>query len=447
MKRILAFVLVCTLLLTAVSAFTVAFAETASLIYLSDDGNDANDGLTKDTPVRCIKTAVERLGGDNAVGTICIVGAYTYSDGDNFYSTGMSSALFPEARRLTITGYDENALFYLNRSSAGTQGEVIFTGLRIRGEGSILYVQSGALTMDESVETVAYPGTASPSDGEAYAKQFPSVYAGYTGRVTRDLTVNLLGGTYREIYLAPYAAPMAGNSSFLIGENATVLQTAHGLGTGLTMDGTIDLEVRGALLGGIRLYASTVRGSMNVRFGRTAEFEGDFRLKSCFAEGYGLCVNAERNAAVSNILREALADSEAQLRLFVEKAPVFVGTQIRQGAGTYDVRFAATVDTLEYSNLGFLITATYGNGMTRVLDSDCKKVYTALSATVNGETQIETAEKYEGQYIYALTVTGIPESLETVTFTVTPYAKDGSDRIGNTYSVICTPVDGGVAVH
>ena len=59
-----------------------------------------------------------------------------------------------------------------------------------------------------------------------------------------------------------------------------------------------------------------------------------------------------------------------------------------------------------------------------------------------------TAEDCEGKYIYALVVAGIPTNLGAITFTVTPYALDGSATYtGNTFTVVCTPdANGAVAV-
>ncbi len=90
--------------------------------------------------------------------------------------------------------------------------------------------------------------------------------------------------------------------------------------------------------------------------------------------------------------------------------PMLVGYQENTVSGT-SIRFLATVDTLYYEEMGFIVEA---KGVTQTISTTT--VFT--SVTANGSEVV--AKELDGRYITALVVTGIDES--PVEFTVTPYA-------------------------
>lgn len=90
--------------------------------------------------------------------------------------------------------------------------------------------------------------------------------------------------------------------------------------------------------------------------------------------------------------------------------PMLVGYQENTVSGT-SIRFLATVDTLYYEEMGFIVEA---KGVTKTVSTTT--VFT--SVTANGSEVV--AKELDGRYITALVVSGIDES--PVEFTVTPYA-------------------------
>ena len=96
--------------------------------------------------------------------------------------------------------------------------------------------------------------------------------------------------------------------------------------------------------------------------------------------------------------------------------PVLVGYQANDVSGNA-IRFLATVDTLYYSEIGFIVEA---NGVTKEISAN--KVFSSVMA--NGSTV--TAKDEGGRYLTALVVKDITE---TVTFRVTPYVVFFGERL------------------
>ena len=110
--------------------------------------------------------------------------------------------------------------------------------------------------------------------------------------------------------------------------------------------------------------------------------------------------------------------------------------------GTYGVRLIGSIDSLDYSRVGFRVTAEDGE---KVWDIPSSTVYdTLLGSTEDGIVSYSAAAlRGEGCYLFALTVRNIPARTDagedrTVTFTVTPYTVsfDGVRAEGRTYSVV-----------
>ncbi len=121
------------------------------------------------------------------------------------------------------------------------------------------------------------------------------------------------------------------------------------------------------------------------------------------------------------IWNRALTDAEIESITVEESTPTNVQVQARAGAeaGTYDIRICAAVDAnaLAYSALGFNIVVTDSEGKeVLTIDQPLTIVYTSVLAA--GETV--TAADLGGDYISALVITDIPESLGTLNFTISP---------------------------
>lgn len=108
--------------------------------------------------------------------------------------------------------------------------------------------------------------------------------------------------------------------------------------------------------------------------------------------------------------------------------PVFAGTQetLVGADGTQSIRFIGTIDSLEYSRVGFRISVTYSPSseeVTKSVDRSCSNVYYSLTASdTDGNISQITATELGGTYIFALSVTQVPCNVGTMTFNVVPYA-------------------------
>ncbi len=93
---------------------------------------------------------------------------------------------------------------------------------------------------------------------------------------------------------------------------------------------------------------------------------------------------------------------------------------------TYDLRFLSLLDSLEYKNVGYEVTAAYrttpaGEVLTKTVDMTTTKVYTAVNQNVDGEPSLWEAESNGGKYISAFSITDIDATLYGMEFCVRPY--------------------------
>lgn len=134
------------------------------------------------------------------------------------------------------------------------------------------------------------------------------------------------------------------------------------------------------------------------------------------------------------------ADSEYE----AAKAPAqFVAVQTAVGESTYCVRFVGTVDSAEYSGVGYEIIADTGDAAYKFVKTGTEVYTKILASTQSGITEY-TAEELNGKYLFALTVTDIPKTEETVTFTVRPFVvtSSGETVYGTEKSVTCDNAGG-----
>ena len=116
-------------------------------------------------------------------------------------------------------------------------------------------------------------------------------------------------------------------------------------------------------------------------------------------------------------------------------APVYEGVQEGTVDDVFSVRFVGTVDSLNYSEVGFKVTELeYDRSWTK----GTNVVYSKLIGNTDTGVVEYTEENLNGQYIYALTIQGVPTE-GTVTFNVTTYGiVDGVEVEGTTYAVTYT---------
>lgn len=161
-------------------------------------------------------------------------------------------------------------------------------------------------------------------------------------------------------------------------------------------------------------------------------------------------VNADRPNTAQDfddfrIYNKALTAEELKTHLGTVGA-VFHGVQSTAVAdGVYGVRFVGSIDSLDYSRVGFRVTAQNG---AKEWDVPTTTVYDSLlGSTESGiESYTAAALRGEGSYLFALTIRNIPALDEgsgenlTVTFVVTPYtvSLDGVRTEGRSYTVVFT---------
>ncbi len=118
-------------------------------------------------------------------------------------------------------------------------------------------------------------------------------------------------------------------------------------------------------------------------------------------------------------------------------APVYEGVQEGTFDGVLSVRFVGTVDSLNYSKVGFEISAMDGE-KPKSWTQETTTVYSSLIGNTDTGVKIYDKTNLHGQYIYALTIKGVPTK-GTVTFNVTAYGiVDGVKVVGKTYAVTYT---------
>ena len=168
-------------------------------------------------------------------------------------------------------------------------------------------------------------------------------------------------------------------------------------------------------------------------------------VKNCV--NYGTVTPAESTSVAGAIVGSDESNGTLILTNNVDKSAdvtadpsLVVGTHGVQESeatdGAFNVRFLATVNTLELDSVGFEIVAYYndndGNAQTKTYNVSCTKVYDKIIGKAEtGLTVEETAENLGGEYIYALSILGVPAVAENgnVTFVYRAVAKDGDTTV------------------
>ena len=127
-------------------------------------------------------------------------------------------------------------------------------------------------------------------------------------------------------------------------------------------------------------------------------------------------------------------------------APTYRGLQLSPVVnGKFSTRLIATVDSLDYAEVGFEVKVKSYNGQFSAVATPyvTNEVFTSLMGGEDGvgDGVVYTAEDLGGEYIYAVTIGNIPTDA-AVTFEISVYYKtlDGETHNGDTYKIT---VDGG----
>lgn len=98
-----------------------------------------------------------------------------------------------------------------------------------------------------------------------------------------------------------------------------------------------------------------------------------------------------------------------------------VAHQQSVGTETNAVRFIATLDSLEYEKVGYVILAKPETGTTRSFEGTTTKVYTSVLAVEEQGLTAYAASELGGAYLMAIGIKDCPTDLGTIIFTVTPF--------------------------
>lgn len=125
---------------------------------------------------------------------------------------------------------------------------------------------------------------------------------------------------------------------------------------------------------------------------------------------------------------------------------IYVTTPVLQGSqetvaenDLQKVRFLATINAngTALKSIGFKVSYSFmdnGQKVERGLVEgqpsavSCERIYRSIKAVENGKTYSYSAASLGGDYIYALSIAGVPTNKGEVTFTVTPFTVDQNDK-------------------
>ncbi len=112
-----------------------------------------------------------------------------------------------------------------------------------------------------------------------------------------------------------------------------------------------------------------------------------------------------------------------------------VGVQTQTGVtegntDKYNVRFIAVLDRLDYDEAGFDIVVKQSDKGIKSFNKSTDTVYTSILANNNAGIASEiSATELGGEYIIALTITGIPTNLGELVFEITPFTTGADGKM------------------
>lgn len=424
--------------------------------FISDNGDDKNDGWSASTPKKTFEAALGLL--DNTVDqiTLVVVDSYTYekkATSDNTYYFLSRPSTGP---KVVIHGATADAKFYNNRSGSALRSDVTFENIQYISK-QVLYANGYTLEFADTVTGV-------PTDGDSTARaQFPVLFGGLNAD-SKGGNLILNGGTFNYVYASANGAyATTGTQTVTIGKNATIMHTLH-VDQASIEKVVININGTVGASGGVGLrFSSSNSTAFNddviVNIYANASilgFVGVDKLSANLAETKTATFNFSHNKALYDAKGADVAANGANIIVTpFDNRPVMVGVQSNVQGAAPSLRFCATLDVLDYAGVAFRVVADYTDGATPMratydtADAElCTEVYENLTGTVNGSPVSYAASDYGAKYFFALAITGLPADLGDVTFKVTPYAvKAGGEILGETVTVQVTVSGGTITVH
>ncbi|MBE6633550.1 MAG: hypothetical protein E7620_04300 [Ruminococcaceae bacterium] len=254
-----------------------------STVYISDNGNDANDGKTAETPVQTYQRAQELLG--ETGGTIMITDIYTYPS-TSYYMPYVKGASY------VIKGMKEDgsSIFAHGRKNIAMTNPLTFDNLTYKlavSTWSSLQAFFNRLEFTESVTMVPYNNV-----DERINYLF--VYGGSEGKLgTAEQHVNLVinGGTFGYIVSGCKNQEMYGNVNVTFGGKAKIIQRLYCGGESGINDiyGEININITGGEIGDM-IYAGGTGDTTFVSGNTTITITGG-TFKDIYCRGTGTGVH------------------------------------------------------------------------------------------------------------------------------------------------------------
>ena len=244
-------------------------AAASTKIYLDQtNGNDENNGRSKEKAVKTIKTAQALLASEG-MDTLIIVGQFLLPDDDANNKLG-----YPE-KTITITGYDSDAVFAVDNDISGNNkwnderfmlgGPLVFENIKLMGDDNDGRIETNSykFTFGEGISTATKP--VNENNTIAVASQ--------TAAAGRPAEFEIKSGTINKIHTGKFnghatnniaSATFAGIVNILInGENAKVnsISPSHGYNQYSSQYGIVNVTVNA---GTVDTIAATNTGVVSV---------------------------------------------------------------------------------------------------------------------------------------------------------------------------------------
>lgn len=423
---------------------TVVYTDTVTSLvsaYISDAGNDSNDGLSAASPKKTYSAALTLLDSTAPAMNLIIPSGETFTYTDQYWFMNRAAG----STKIVIRGESSDATFRNTRNGSALRCNVTFANLRYV---SSVLLNANGYTLEFSDSVVCLPTAGDATD----RTQFPILNGGLKGGNSTGGNLILNGGTFNYVYAGSDTATAAttGTQTVTLGKNATILHTLHVAQKSIE---NVVLNLRGTIGVALRFSynVNTVfDGDVLVNVGATAaigKIMGAEELSSGLAAGKTATFDFSHSADLDNRFGTALDALDGVSVVSYDRAPVLVGAQVNASA----IRFCATLDEIGYASVGFTVEVDYTEQETAMRatfdtasEGVCKTVYEKLSGIADGETVTYDPADENAAYFFAIVINGLPADLGDATFRVTPYAVSGGETLYGASATFAVTVAGGV---
>ncbi len=399
-------------------------------VYVSNAGDDSTaEAGNKEKPFKDFLTAYGKLA--ETGGTVVLLDDVEVDlSAENIPELASAHRYILPASDKTIRvcgTYDESAQKYSALVFNGTvglcielQGNVAFYDMTFRmnyAKNFFISANGYSLTIGFHTKAEVASGSTAKIIGGAQ-----DVRAGLSmNPSTEKSTVNIYSGNWDEVY----GGPFDGNDR----AKATILHP-------------IDVNIFDGTYGNVLARRNNKKSIAAMQKDVTINLYGGTFSKVKNFGSYNSYLNYLEGVDLSSVEVSGFT-SNAELKKSDTKIPApdyavnYCGVQSTDIAdGKYSLRFVGTVDSLNFSAVGFeIIARTTENPDGTDYSKSCSTVYTTINA---GTYRKYTAAELGGNYIYALAIKNIPVAAGTVSFEITPFVAVGETvYYGTSYTVTC----------